>query len=120
MAKLRHLALIVEDPETSADFFAKAFGMERCDGEGAVCRVTDGTVSVALLPKEFDHEAIGIHHFGLQVDDIEADAEQAISAGAVPLGAQRTHAGACYEEKYRTPDGIVFDLSHTGWPGAGD
>ncbi len=119
MAKLRHIALIVEDPEASARFFEQAFGMRRTGEARCGCHMSDGVVTVALLKKETAEERIGIDHFGLWVDDLAGAQDKAARAGAVPLGSRPPEATAVfYEAKFKTPDGIVFDLSHTGWPGA--
>ncbi len=118
MAKLRHIAFIVEDPEASARFFAQAFGMKRTGEARCGCHMSDGVVSIALLLKETDEERIGIDHFGMWVDDLDAARDRALAAGATSLGSQPSGDQAFYEAKFTTPDGIVFDLSHTGWPGA--
>lgn len=118
MAKLRHIALIVEDPEKAATFFAQAFGMRRSGEARCGCHMTDGVMTVALLRKETPEERIGIDHFGLWVDDLASAARRVTEAGAVSLGSKPPTSEAFYEAKFRTPDGIVFDLSHYGWPGA--
>ena len=118
MAKLRHIALIVEDPDASAKFFERAFGMKRTGEARCGCHMSDGIMTVALLKKETDEERIGIDHFGLWVDDLPAAERTATEAGAVYLGGRPTEPKAFYEVKYKTPDGIVFDLTHAGWPGA--
>ena len=117
MAKLRHIALIVEDPDATAAFFEAAFGMTRCGDAWYGCHMSDGVVSVALLRKETDEEVVGIHHFGALVDDLGAASEQVVAAGATPLGENKPGNAAFYEAKFTSPDGIVFDLSQTGWPG---
>jgi len=43
MAKLRHIALIVEDPEKSAQFFEQAFDMKRAGTARRGIYMTDGT-----------------------------------------------------------------------------
>ena len=118
MAKLRHIALIVEDPEASARFFAEAFGMKRTGEARCGCHMSDGMMTVALLRKEFDDEQIGIDHFGMWVDDLNEATERVLAAGAGSMGSHPPGDQAFYEAKFRSPDGIVFDLSHTGWPGA--
>lgn len=118
MAKLRHIALIVEDPEASARFFAEAFGMKRTGEARCGCHMSDGIMTVALLQKEFDYEQIGIDHFGMWVDDLDQATGQVLDAGAESLGSHPPGDKAFYEAKFRSPDGIAFDLSHTGWPGA--
>jgi len=53
MAKLRHLAITVPDPEKAAAFYMRAFGMERVgETDWANARgvyLTDGTINLALL-----------------------------------------------------------------------
>ena len=118
MGKLRHIAFIVEDPETSAVFFEKAFGMARVGSGERVCRLSDGVISIALMQKDTDEEQVGIDHFGIWVDDLEAGAQLVSDAGAKTLRYQAPQPDVFYEAKFETPDGITFDLSHTGWPGA--
>jgi methylmalonyl-CoA/ethylmalonyl-CoA epimerase len=118
MAKLRHVALIVEDPEASAKFFEQAFDMTRAGTGRRGIYMSDGVINVALLKKESDKERIGIYHFGMWVDDLEAAEKKVVDAGGVYLAGRPTSANSFYEAKYRDPSGIVFDLTHTGWAGA--
>src|SRR5437763_153291 len=53
MAKLRHLAITVPDPEKAAEFYVKVFGLRRvgtteCDGASGVY-LTYGVMKLALL-----------------------------------------------------------------------
>ncbi len=118
MAKLRHVALIVEDPEASAQFFEKAFDMKRAGKARRGIYMSDGTVNVALLRKEGDKEKVGIYHFGMWVDDLDSAERKVVSAGGEYLAGRPTSPNSFYEAKYRNPDGIVFDLTHSGWAGA--
>jgi lactoylglutathione lyase len=118
MAKLRHVALIVEDPEASARFFEQAFDMKRAGTARRGIYMTDGTVNVALLKKENDKERIGIYHFGMWVDDLDASEKKVLAAGGEYLAGRPTSPNSYYEAKYRDPSGIVFDLTHSGWAGA--
>ena len=54
MAKLRHIALIVPDPEKAAKFFEDAFDMKVAGKARRGLYVSDGTVNVALLKQEGD------------------------------------------------------------------
>ena len=92
--------------------------MERIGSTKLATWVSDGVVSIALLLKETEDEQIGIDHFGVWVDDMEKAAEQATKAGANVLRYETPSDERFYEAKFKTPDGIVFDLTHTGWPGA--
>ena len=118
MAKLRHVALIVEDPEASARFFEQAFDMKRAGTARRGIYMTDGTVNVALLKVEGEKEKVGIYHFGMWVDDLDEAEKKVVDAGGKYLAGRPTSPNSFYEAKYRNPDGIVFDLTHTGWAGA--
>ena len=117
-ARLRHIAIIVPDPEASAKFFEEAFGMTRAGSARRGIYLTDGTMNVALLGKETDEEPIGLYHFGMWVDDLDAAEKQVVKAGGTYLAGRPTSPNSFYEAKYKDPLGIVFDLTHSGWKGA--
>jgi methylmalonyl-CoA/ethylmalonyl-CoA epimerase len=117
MARLRHIALIVSDPEKSAKFFEQAFGMKRAGNARRGVYMSDGVVNVALL-KKTDKEEVGLYHFGMWVDDLDAAEKKVMDAGGTYLEGRPTSPNSYYEAKYKNPDGIVFDLTHTGWIGA--
>ena len=127
MEKLRHIALSVSDPEAAAQFFEQAFGMTRAGRAMRGWYMTDGVMNVALL--NFKDETVpgyaglkdvrGVIHFGMWVDNLEAAEERVKAAGGSYLtGRKETDPNVFYEVKYRMPDGIVFDLTETGWKGA--
>ena len=118
MAKIRHIALIVEDPEASAKFFEQAFDLKRVGTARRGIYLSDGIFNLALLKKETEKERVGIYHFGMWVDDLDAAEKKVIEAGGEYLAGRPTSPNSYYEAKYRNPDGIVFDLTHTGWAGA--
>jgi hypothetical protein len=61
---------------------------------------------------------VGLHHFGIWVDDIDA-MKQAIEAdGGKYHPGPSGHSPANAEHKFRDPYGIVFDISSHGWDGA--
>ena len=116
--KLRHIAIIVPDPEKAAQFFEQAFEMTRAGTARRGIYMTDGTMNIALLGKETPEEEIGLYHFGMWVDDLDAAEKKVIAAGGKYLAGRPTSANSYYEAKYKDPLGIVFDLTHTGWKGA--
>ena len=127
MEKLRHIALSVSDPEAAATFFEQAFGMTRAGRAMRGWYMTDGVMNVALL--NFKDEAVpgyeklkdvrGVIHFGMWVDNLEEAEKKVIAAGGTYLtGRKETDPNVFYEVKYRTPDGIVFDITESGWKGA--
>jgi lactoylglutathione lyase len=127
MARLRHIAISVPDPEAAAKFFERAFGMTRAGSAMRGVYMTDGVVNVALL--NFGDEPIagfedqknvcGLLHFGLWVDSLEqTDAKVKTAGGSYLTGRKETNPNVYYEVKYQTPDGVVFDVTESGWKGA--
>jgi lactoylglutathione lyase len=127
MARLRHIAISVRDPEAAADFFEKAFGMRRAGNAMRGVYMTDGVMNVALL--NFGDEPIagfedrknvcGLIHFGMWVDSLdETDAKVRAAGGSYLTGRKETDPNVYYEVKYKTPEGIVFDVTESGWKGA--
>ena len=80
MAKLRHIALIVPDPDKAAKFFEEAFDMKIAGRARRGVYVSDGTVNVALLRQEGE-EKTGIYHFGMWVDDLDEAEKKVVDAG---------------------------------------
>jgi lactoylglutathione lyase len=118
MAKLRHLAILVPDPEASATFFEQAFGMTRAGTARRGIYMSDGVMNVALLRVDPNKEQVGLFHFGMWVDDLDAAEARVQAAGATYLKGRPESPNSFYEAKYRNPDGIVFDMTHSGWAGA--
>ncbi len=118
MARLRHIAIIVPDPEKSARFFEEAFDMKRVGTARRGIHVSDGVINVALLKKETENEPIGLYHFGMWVDDLDAAEKKVLAAGGTYMSGRPTSPKSFYEAKYHDPSGIVFDLTHIGWVGA--
>ena len=131
MAKLRHIAMAVPDPEEAAKFYMKTFGMtEAGRTESPIASgvyLTDGTMCLALLNyktdeaagKERGKEYVGVHHVGFWVDDLEAQGKSIEDNGGsffldLPIEKESLY----YEKKYRDPNGIIFDISHNGWVGS--
>ncbi len=127
VAKLRHIAIAVKDPEKTAQFFEKAFGMTRAGQAMRGVYLTDGIINVALL--NFGEEPVpgfetqkgyeGIIHFGMWVDNTEeADRQIKAAGGSHMTGRFEKDPNVFYEVKYKTPEGIVFDVTANGWRGA--
>lgn len=116
--RLRHLAIIVPEPETAAQFFEQAFDMKRVGTARRGIYMSDGVVNVALLKRERDDEPIGLYHFGMWVDDLDTAEKKVLDAGGAYLEGRPQSPKSYYEAKYKDPLGIIFDLTHTGWIGA--
>ena len=63
-------------------------------------------------------EPLGLYHFGIWVDDLDAAEKKVVEAGGSYLAGRPTSPNSFYEAKYRDPNGVVFDLTHKGWAGA--
>ena len=118
MGKIRHIALIVPDPEASAKFFEEALELKIVGRARRGIYLSDGTVNVALLKIDPDEGEPRLWHFGIWVDDLEEAEQKAQAAGATYLAGRPTSPNSFYECKYKDPNGIVFDLTHNGWVGA--
>jgi len=134
MARIRHIALTTKDPAKTALFYKEAFGLKevRRSPNGAVF-LTDGHINLAILNWKTNKSAdvgahgenfSGIHHFGFEVEDLDEASHQLKKAKGVQLthkdGVEETMMGgghANFEMKWSGPDGVVVDISHTGWEG---
>jgi len=134
MAKLRHIAMSVPDPEAIADFYCQAFDMERVGTTDSPLAkgvyVSDGVITVALLKYKDDESAgyvagedergkdfVGLHHIGFKVDELrEAETRIENAGGKYFMGRPKEDAPTTfYEEKFRDPNGVIIDVSHLGW-----
>ena len=137
MPKIKHIALSTQDPDGTARFYVDVFGMKQI---GRIDKPTvrgyflsDGDINVAILNFKTDAAAgvergkgfSGIHHIGFQVESLDAIAERLAAAGserrddvneALGVGQARQRY-ANVEVKYRGPDGVMLDVSETGWVG---
>jgi lactoylglutathione lyase len=118
MSRIRHIAIIVPDAEEAAKFYEKALGLNRVGTARRGIYLSDGVINIALLKKEHENEKLGLYHFGVWVDDLDAAEKQVVDAGGTYLTGRPTSPNSFYEAKYQDPNGVVFDLTHAGWAGA--
>ena len=135
MPKIKHIAISTQDVDTTAKFYMDVFGMKeiaKLDGPGAKgYYLSDGDLNLAIL--NFKSDAVagvergknwnGIHHIGFEVESLEAIFDKLAAAGAErrrdveeALGVGHDHRPNV-EVKFRGPDGIMLDVSETGWVG---
>ena len=134
MPRIKHIALTTQDPAKAAAFYKEAFGLKeiRRSPEGAVF-LTDGYINLAILNWKTEKDAdvghngpnySGIHHFGLEVEDLDEACDSLEKAQGERL-TQKDHLDRVmasgqtrnFEMKWAGPDGVVIDISHTGWDG---
>ncbi len=130
MAKIRHIALATKDPEGTAEFYKKAFGFKeiaRTAPSSPLAHgvfLSDGTLNLAILNFHTDQlgkgmDYVGIHHFGVLVEDADRSMETLESLGAVCFMRPDPKENLGYFEiKFRGPDGVVFDIAEHPWGGS--
>jgi catechol 2,3-dioxygenase-like lactoylglutathione lyase family enzyme len=130
MARIRHVAITAEDIRKTADFYRDTLGLEEVGTHplGPVF-LSDGHVSLVIIPPKKDDDPdvgnggpgyLGVHHVGFKVEDLEEASEALTGAGAqmVDDGSRYKTDAGLFEMKWQDPDGVVFDISSTGWLGA--
>jgi catechol 2,3-dioxygenase-like lactoylglutathione lyase family enzyme len=131
MAKIRHVAFMINDTPKLRDFYQKGFGFEQCyenPASGAIM-VMDGTFNLALLKiREGESEVLGTHradggesdqrpginHFGFVVDSVDEILER---VGPDLKHGQNPQDGRPAEMRVEDPWGNKFDLSARGYFG---
>ena len=128
--KLRHLALSVEDPFATADFYMQAFGMDKVgETDSPLARgvyLSDGVMNLAILGFKNDYWAghggkkyRGIHHFGFQVEDMDKLEADVVAAGGEPFKSRPTEGKTntvIFEKKFYDPNGIMVEGTEMDWP----
>jgi len=126
MAKLRHIAINVDDLDAETEFYKNTFELEEMGRAGTpdmgAVYLSDGTMNIALIkisdPDYPNYNPRGLNHFGWVVDDMDAAIENAVKHGSkCMVDPNDRDAGDTWEMKMRTPSGVDFDLSEHGWPG---
>jgi glyoxylase I family protein len=136
VSKIKHIAISTQDVEATARFYIDVFGLQevgKVDSPGASgYYLSDGNLNLAIL--KFKNDAVagaergkdwsGIHHIGFQVDSLGDIAQKLEAAGSRPrddvnraLGVTQGQRHANVEVKYAGPDGVMVDISETGWVG---
>ena len=132
MARIRHIAIATRDLEGTKKFYIDGLGLKEVGkintptSEG--CYLTDGHINFAILRFKYDEPAktegtlryTGIHHFGLEVENMEEARARIEKAGAVHRpypGTEEMEKRGNVEVKFSGPDGVTIDLSEHGWLG---
>jgi catechol 2,3-dioxygenase-like lactoylglutathione lyase family enzyme len=137
MARIKHIALVTDDPVKTAEFYKEHFGLTELyrrptdTGDKGVW-LSDGYIYFAILkygtgdaprlgPGQTS-DLRGIHHIGFQVDDIEACKSDLEASGVkpVPFSEPRQPRQGQGEMvgvnlKYLGPDEVHFDVRQKGW-----
>ena len=134
MAKLKHIALSVKDPEATAQFYEDAFDLKRVGEVNSALAegiyLSDGTINIALLLYKSDEMSgyvegedergkdwEGIHHMGFMVENVKDTEKKIENAGGKYLMGRPDgpEPNTFYEIKFRDPQGVIVDVTHLGW-----
>jgi len=125
--RIRHVALSVEDPWETAEFYKAAVGLQEVmEIDGALAEgvfLTDGVVNLAILHFKSDEASqgtgvdyVGIHHIGFWVDDVVEQGKIVRNTGATWIMGDTNNPNG-YEVKHTDLNGIIFDIAAHGWAG---
>ena len=119
MAKIRHIAIRVEDVEATASFFQQALGLELIQRrEHGPIDLSDGDVNITLLPARMvapgAEVKLGFDHIGFTFENQDEARKRLLASGATELN-PISLGDAYYESKYKSPEGLVIDVGH--WRG---
>ena len=114
MPKIRHLAIRTKDPARLAKFYGEVFDMKVIHtSKTGGTYMSDGYLTLALLPNRGDSSPSGINHFGFQVDEID-DIEAKLATWNEPM-TERPSTRPFAEHRAMDPDGNLFDVSVHGY-----
>lgn len=116
MARIRHIALLTQDPPKLAQFYQASFGMKEVARSGEkrdAIYLSDGYINLAILPARGRPE--GIFHFGFEVANAQEAMQVALEAGATKGTDKLPKDGRFAEGFVRDPVGTRVDLSEHGW-----
>src|SRR5579864_2465616 len=124
MPKIRHIAVHVEDPDATAEFYKTVFDMVEIGKVNSSLAtgyyLSDGDLNLAVLKFRDERAAdrgdgkgvvMGLHHFGFWVEDGEEIRERLMEAGARHHVNRAPGDTGFFEEKWVAPDGTQFDVA---------
>ena len=137
MAQIKHIAIATQDADKTARYYIDVFGLKeiaKLDSPNASgYYLSDGNINLAILNfkndqvtgSEYGKEYSGIHHIGFQVESLDEITEKLKAAGSAPREEINDALGIAMGEvrhtnvevKYGGPDGVIIDVSETGWVG---
>jgi catechol 2,3-dioxygenase-like lactoylglutathione lyase family enzyme len=121
MARITHIAVKVDDLDKIAEFYDKVFGLENVGSSRSPGRsrvgFSDGQLNLTFLKYDSESEEMAqevgqgpaIHHFGIEVDDVEKYVPLLIEHGATVLSKPGE-----IPVKFRMPGGPLAELVPDG------
>lgn len=131
MAKIRHIAIAVDDPEGTARFYETVFGLRRVgqleSPEVDGVYLTDGDLNMAVLKfkagpvweemQRGEAPRQGLHHIGFLVEDLAATRQKLKEHGARARNERPLNANMFFEEKFTGAGNVIIDITDHPWPG---
>jgi len=117
MPRINHIALKVEDLDKTADFYEKVFGLSAVgksrSEDRSRNRLSDGEIDLTFLKYDNDKSDMAlaagggpcIHHFAIEVDDLNKYVAEVRKAGCEILGDSKTP-----PIKFRLPGGPLAEI----------
>lgn len=118
MAHIVHIAVKVDDLEEATAFYEKSFGFVEVQTgqvrDHTSRHLTDGAIDLALIKYDSEDSAesraagLGpcIHHFGIEVDDLNQSADKLAKYGCEIISAP-----GVIPIKFRAPGGTLAEIS---------
>ena len=133
MVRIRHIAIATGRPGDDCTILHRRPRLER-GRQGQLSVPPTATterrshVNLAILKFKYDDPATtegmlrytGLHHFGVEIDNMDEARAQIEKAGAVHRpypGTEEMAKRGNVEVKFTGPDGVTIDLSEHGWLG---
>lgn len=116
---IRHIAIYTQDAQKLAEFYKKVFDMDilmtGVAKKGSYVMLSDGYLTLALLPHSLDHDSrVGIDHFGFVIESQEEIEKRLVAMGVRAPGGRPSDRPYA-EKRARDPEGNQFDLSVHGY-----
>ena len=115
--RIVHIAVKVEDLESTGEFYRKVFGFKEMDNakvrDHTSLHLSDGTIDLALIKYDSEQSAeskaagLGpcIHHIGIEVDDMKA-----YTAEIKKHGCEIVSDPGVIPVKFRAPGGTILEI----------
>src|ERR1051326_2041919 len=120
--RIVHIAVKVEDLESTGEFYRKVFGFKEMDNakvrDHTSLHLSDGTIDLALIKYDSEQSAeskaagLGqcIHHIAIEVDGTEAAERKPYTAEIKKHGGEIVGAPGVIPVKFRAPGGTILEI----------
>ncbi len=118
MSRIRHIALLSDDPERERKFYVNVLGVKelpRSKAHPNNVMLSDGEIFINIVKRREEHnKPVGFYHYGFHVDKIETVRERLRTEGFSDLVIPRPQSVTA-ECRITDPDNVLIDLSETPW-----